>query len=166
MFRIGHGYDTHCFEAGKPLLLGGVIIPYEKGMKAHSDGDVLIHAICDALLGASAQGDIGQHFPDTEKQYKNIDSRILLRATVELLHEQKFHISNVDATILAQAPKLSPYILQMRETLAQDLAIRLDAVNVKATTTEQMGFVGRQEGIACYAVTLIHTFPVNYGVHQ
>ena len=153
--RIGHGYDAHCFVAGKKLLLGGVEVAYEQGLKAHSDGDVVIHALCDALIGAAGLGDIGKHFPDTDDTYKNIDSRILLRKVVETLTQYKFTVSNTDITIVAQAPKLAPYIQQMRETLAEDLHIDAQHCNVKATTTEGMGFTGRGEGIAAYAVVLL-----------
>ena len=157
MYRIGHGYDTHCFEAGKPLILGGVHVPHSQGMKAHSDGDVIIHAVCDALLGACAMGDLGQHFPDTDSQYANIDSRILLRHIFALISKKKYKIGNLDITVLAEAPKLAPYILQMREILALDLRAHLEDINIKATTTEKMGFVGRREGIACYAVVMLMT---------
>ncbi|MBA2653842.1 MAG: 2-C-methyl-D-erythritol 2,4-cyclodiphosphate synthase [Gammaproteobacteria bacterium] len=155
MFRIGHGYDAHCFEEGRPLVLGGVRIPSSKGMKAHSDGDVILHAICDALLGAAALGDIGQHFPDTQKEYANIDSRILLRQVAALVTDNNYHINNVDVTVLAQTPKLAPYIAEMRRNIANELLLTFNDVNVKATTTEKMGFIGREEGIACYAVTLL-----------
>ncbi len=155
MYRIGHGYDTHSFERDTPLVLGGVVIPYEKGLKAHSDGDVIIHALCDALLGAAALGDIGQHFPDTDAQYRNCDSRLFLREVANKIQAKQFHINNVDITVLAQAPKLLTFIPLMKDNVAADLAIAVDQVNIKATTTEKMGFVGRQEGIACYATALI-----------
>lgn len=155
--RIGHGYDTHAFEIGKPLILCGVEIPYDKGMKAHSDGDVVIHAVCDALLGAAGLGDIGQHFPDTDNQYQNIDSRLLLRHVHKLLIDRRYTIGNIDITILAQEPRLSSYIVEMRNTLAQDVHVSLHDINIKATTTEEMGFVGRREGITCYAVALIYS---------
>lgn len=154
MFRIGHGYDTHAFEAGKKLVLGGIAIPYHAGMKGHSDGDVIIHAICDALLGAAALGDIGQHFPDTDQQYKNIDSRILLRYVVNLI-QASYLINNIDVTVLAQAPKLAPHIDEMRLCLSREIQISQDDISIKATTTEKMGFIGRNEGIACYAITLL-----------
>lgn len=153
--RIGHGYDAHTFIAGKPLVLGGVTIPHDKGLLAHSDGDAVIHALCDALLGAAALGDIGTFFPDTDPNYKNIDSRILLRKVVALIRSKGFAIGNADITILAQAPKLMPYIPEMRTLLAMDMGVSPTDVNVKATTTEGMGFVGRKEGIAVYAVVLM-----------
>ncbi len=153
--RIGHGFDAHRFAADRPLILGGVTIPHEQGLEAHSDGDVLIHALCDALLGAAALGDIGAHFPDSSDIYAGIDSRILLRSVIDKLGEHGWQIGNVDMTVIAQAPKLAPYILKMRETLAQDMKVDLSAVSVKATTTEKMGYVGRKEGIAAHAVALI-----------
>lgn len=155
MYRIGHGYDTHSFELNRPLILGGVNIPFDKGMKAHSDGDVIIHALCDALLGAACLGDIGQHFPDTDQTFSNCDSRFFLREVVSKLKEKKYQINNVDVTVLAQAPKLACFIPGMKQNLADDLLVTLDQVNIKATTTEKMGFIGRQEGIACYATALI-----------
>jgi len=154
--RIGHGYDAHAFAKGRPLILGGVNIPHDRGLVAHSDGDAVIHALCDALLGAAALGDIGKYFPDTDKKFKNIDSRILLRKVAELLSQEGQKISNVDITILAQAPKLATYIDSMRENLAEDLKTALNNVSIKATTTERMGFVGREEGIAVYAVVLLN----------
>jgi 2-C-methyl-D-erythritol 2,4-cyclodiphosphate synthase len=153
--RIGHGYDVHAFREGDHLVLGGVRIPFDKAFLAHSDGDVAIHALCDALLGAAALGDIGQHFPDTSGEFKNIDSRILLRRVVALLKERGHFVGNVDITIVAQAPKLAPHIPAMRGNLAADLDVDLDRVNVKATTTERLGFAGRGEGIAAYAVALL-----------
>ena len=153
--RIGHGYDAHVFTEDRFLILGGVTIPYEKGLMAHSDGDAVVHALCDALLGAAALGDIGRYFPDTDNEFRNIDSRILLRKVAAMLHEQAYHICNVDITILAQAPKMSPHITIMRENLASDLELDLSALNIKASTTEGMGFIGRKEGIAVYAVVLI-----------
>jgi 2-C-methyl-D-erythritol 2,4-cyclodiphosphate synthase len=153
--RVGQGYDAHRFQAGRRLVLGGVDIPYEMGMEAHSDGDVVIHALCDALLGAAAMGDIGKHFPDTDQSIKNIDSRLILRHIVSLLTQRGYRIGNVDATIIAQAPKMAPYIPAMCENLASDLQIAIDAVNVKATTTERMGFTGRGEGIAALAVATL-----------
>jgi 2-C-methyl-D-erythritol 2,4-cyclodiphosphate synthase len=156
-FRIGHGYDVHAFELGRPLKLGGVSVPHKAGLAAHSDGDVVIHALCDALLGAAALGDIGRHFPDTSAEYHNIDSRLLLQKVVQLLQKQGLQISNVDLTIVAQEPKLSAYIQQMRETLAADLHSRISDVNVKATTTEQLGFIGRCEGVSCHAVALLYS---------
>ena len=153
--RIGHGYDVHAFTTGRPLILGGVTIPYEKGLAAHSDGDAVIHALCDALLGAAALGDIGRHFPDTDAQFRNIDSRILLRRIAELLRQQSWRISNADITIVAQAPKMSPHISAMRANLAADLGVEVGMLNIKATTSEGMGFIGRLEGIAVHAVALI-----------
>ena len=153
--RIGHGYDAHAYVAGKPLILGGVTIPHDKGLAAHSDGDAVIHALCDALLGAAALGDIGKYFPDTDKTFKNINSRILLCKAAELLANDGHKINNVDITVLAQAPKLAPYIDAMRKNLAEDLKIEINNVSIKTTTTERMGFVGREEGIAVYAVTLL-----------
>lgn len=155
MMRIGHGYDVHAFMAGDHLVLGGVNIPHTHAFKAHSDGDVLLHAICDALLGALALGDIGQHFPDTAAEYANIDSRILLRHVVELVRSQGYGVINLDSTIIAQSPKMAPHILTMREHLATDLGCELSQVNVKATTTEKLGFTGRKEGIAAHAVVLL-----------
>ena len=153
--RIGHGYDAHRFITGRPLILGGINVPYIHGLEAHSDGDVLIHALCDALLGAAALGDIGKHFPDNSAEFKNIDSRVLLRRVVAVLVQKNFSIVNVDVTVVAQKPKLAPYIEQMRACLADDLGIAVDRVNIKATTTEGMGFTGRLEGIGCHAVALI-----------
>lgn len=153
--RIGHGYDAHQFEENKPLLLCGVKIDSPLGLKAHSDGDVAIHALCDALLGAAALGDIGRHFPDSSDQYRNIDSRELLRNVITQLENKNYRVGNVDVTIIAQVPKLAPYIKVMRELIAADLKVKLDCVNIKATTTEHMGFVGRKEGIASHAVVLL-----------
>jgi len=154
--RIGHGYDAHTFTDGRPLILGGVIIPFDKGLKAHSDGDAVIHALCDALLGAAALGDIGTYFPDTDDSYRNIDSRVLLRKVIDILEEKGFSICNSDITILAQAPKLLPHVAAMKENLAEDMKILADRINIKATTTEGMGFIGRKEGIAVYAVALVN----------
>ncbi len=154
--RIGHGYDAHRLSPGRMLVLGGVSIPHERGLAAHSDGDVLIHALCDALLGAAGLGDIGRHFPDSDAQYAGIDSRVLLRRALELIGASGMRVGNVDITMVAQAPRLSPYIDQMRAHLAADLGITENRVNIKATTTEGMGFTGRVEGIACYAVALLH----------
>ncbi len=153
--RIGQGFDAHRFQEGRRLVLGGVDIPYERGMEAHSDGDVVIHAVCDALLGAAALGDIGKHFPDTDPTIKGIDSRVMLRHIVSLLQQRGLRVGNVDATIIAQAPKLAPYIQAMRENLANDMRVEIDSVNVKATTTEKMGFTGRGEGIAALAVASV-----------
>lgn len=155
MIRIGHGYDVHCLVDARPLILGGVQIDWHMGLLGHSDADVLLHAICDALLGAAALGDIGQHFPDTQDSYKGISSRVLLREVGQLLLANKCQVNNIDATIVAQAPKLAPYLTQMREHIASDLALSVGQVNIKATTTEKLGFCGRQEGIAAHAVALI-----------
>lgn len=157
MFRIGHGYDAHTFTNNKPLVLGGVTIPYDRGLKAHSDGDAVIHALCDSLLGAAGLGDIGTYFPDTDKKFENIDSRILLREVNGILSKREFSVCNVDITILAQAPKLLPHINGMRQNLSEDLSLQEENINIKATTTEGMGFVGREEGIAVYSVSLINT---------
>jgi len=153
--RIGQGFDTHALVEGRELVIGGVRIPYEKGLAGHSDADVLIHAVCDALLGAAGLGDIGAHFPDTDARYKGIDSRKLLREVAQLLRQRKLRVANVDATIIAQAPKMAPHIAAMRANLASDLGLAPDAVNVKAKTTEKLGFVGRGEGIAAEAVALL-----------
>ena len=153
--RIGHGYDVHAFTAGDYIVLGGVSIAHSHAFAAHSDGDVLIHALCDALLGAAALGDIGHHFPDTAAEFENIDSRILLRHVVELLSKQGYLLGNADMTIIAQAPKLAPHIDSMRDNLAADLKADISQVNVKATTTEKLGFAGRKEGIAAHAVVLL-----------
>jgi 2-C-methyl-D-erythritol 2,4-cyclodiphosphate synthase len=153
--RIGHGYDVHRFGEGNHLMLGGVHIAFDKGFVAHSDGDVAIHALCDALLGAAALGDIGQHFPDTSDEFENIDSRILLRQVTELLNKENFSVGNVDLTIIAQAPKMAPHISAMRENLAADLNVATNQVNVKATTTEGLGFTGQGEGVAVHAVVLL-----------
>ncbi|MDH5370584.1 MAG: 2-C-methyl-D-erythritol 2,4-cyclodiphosphate synthase [Gammaproteobacteria bacterium] len=153
--RIGQGYDAHKFKEGGRLVLGGVEITYEKGMEAHSDGDVVIHALCDALLGAVALGDIGKHFPDTDDSYKGIDSRILLREVMDKVRQAGMKLGNADITIIAQAPKLAPHIQLMREILSADMSTAIHNVNVKATTTEKMGFTGREEGIAVTAVVLL-----------
>lgn len=153
--RIGHGFDVHKFGPGDHVVLGGVTIPYEQGLLAHSDGDVLIHALCDALLGAAGLGDIGKHFPDTDPEFKGADSRNLLRHVIGLLKEQNWAVGNIDSTIVAQAPKMAPHIESMRAKLAADLDVDITAVNVKATTTEKLGFTGRKEGIAAHAVVLL-----------
>ena len=155
MLRIGQGYDAHRFAEGGQLVLGGVAVEHEQSLAAHSDGDVALHALCDALLGAAAMGDIGKHFPDTDQSFKGIDSRILLRNVCAKLAAQGYAVNNVDVTIVAQRPRLSPYIDRMRATIATDLNIEIDAVNVKATTTEGLGFEGRGEGISTYAVALL-----------
>jgi 2-C-methyl-D-erythritol 2,4-cyclodiphosphate synthase len=151
--RIGQGFDVHALAAGRRLVIGGVTIPYHKGLEGHSDADVLLHAICDALLGAAALGDIGRHFPDTDAAYAGADSRALLREVRKKL--SSFRIVNVDATIIAQAPRMAPHVARMIENIAADLGIAPGAVNIKATTTEQLGFIGRVEGIAAQAVALI-----------
>jgi 2-C-methyl-D-erythritol 2,4-cyclodiphosphate synthase len=153
--RIGHGYDAHRFGLGEEVVLGGVHILHNRGLEAHSDGDVLIHAICDALLGAAGQGDIGRHFPDTDPANANIDSRILLRQVVSLVGKAGWCLANLDATLVAQVPRMAPHIDAMRENLAADLGAAPEQVNVKATTTEKLGFTGREEGIAAHAVVLL-----------
>ena len=154
-FRIGYGYDVHRLAEGETLWLGGVLVPHSKGTVAHSDGDVLIHALCDAMLGAAKLGDIGRHFPDTSFEYKNIDSKILLVKTNELIAAKNYRIGNLDVTVAAQKPKLKPFIPEMEETIARLLKIDLDVVSIKATTTEELGFVGREEGISVHAVVLL-----------
>ena len=153
--RIGHGYDVHRFCEGAFITLGGVRIPHKFGLLAHSDGDVLLHALSDALLGAAALGDIGRHFPDTDPAFKGADSRVLLRHVLGLIQAKGYGVGNVDATIVAQAPKMAPHIETMRACIAEDLQVELDQVNVKATTTEKLGFTGREEGIAVHAVALL-----------
>lgn len=157
--RVGQGYDVHAFEDQEPyknhIVIGGVCIDYERGLKAHSDGDVLLHALCDALLGAAGLGDIGKHFPDTDAQYKGIDSRELLRLVRRKLADLNYQLVNADMTIVAQAPKMAPHISTMRDYISADCECDLDVINVKATTTEKLGFAGRKEGIAAYAVVLI-----------
>jgi 2-C-methyl-D-erythritol 2,4-cyclodiphosphate synthase len=154
-YRIGNGYDVHALAEGESLWLGGIKIEHEKGTIAHSDGDVLIHAICDAILGTLALGDIGEHFPDTSLEFKNIDSKILLKKCAELISRKGYKIANIDSTICAQRPKLKDHIVGMRRCLAEVLEIDIDQISVKATTTEKLGFVGREEGISSYAVVLI-----------
>ncbi len=153
--RIGHGYDVHRFGEGNSIILGGVLITHHQGLLAHSDGDVLVHAICDALLGAIAAGDIGGHFPDTDASNANIDSRVLLRRVMAHVAEQGYALGNLDATLVAQAPRMAPHIAAMRANLASDLSAQSSQVSVKATTTEKLGFAGRQEGIAAHAVVLL-----------
>lgn len=153
--RIGHGYDVHRFAENRALIIGGVNIPYEKGLLGHSDADVLLHAVCDALLGAAALGDIGRHFPDSDASFKNIDSRILLRKTAQLLKEKNYKIVNIDATVIAQKPKMKDYIGAMVKNIAADCGINEDCVNVKATTEEGLGFTGELLGISAHAVCLI-----------
>ena len=155
MIRIGHGFDVHAFGEARPLIIGGVEVPYHTGFIAHSDGDVALHALTDALLGAMALGDIGKLFPDTDMQYKNADSRGLLREAYRRVQEKGYGVGNVDITIIAQAPKMRPYIDKMRTVIAQDLNCSIEQVNVKATTTEKLGFTGRGEGIATEAVALL-----------
>ncbi len=153
--RIGHGYDVHRLVAGRKLILGGVTVPYEKGLLGHSDADVLIHAICDALLGAAGMRDIGYHFPDSDEKYRGIDSKILLKNVSDMLYENGYSVGNVDATVIAQAPKLSPYIDEMIRNIAECLCVCADRVNVKATTEERLGFTGSGDGISAHAVCII-----------
>jgi 2-C-methyl-D-erythritol 2,4-cyclodiphosphate synthase len=153
--RIGQGFDAHAFADGRRLVLGGVTIPHARGLAGHSDADVLLHAVCDALLGAAALGDIGRHFPDSDAQYKDADSRALLRAVAAKLAARGLRAANVDATVVAQAPRLAPHVAQMVANIAGDLGLARDRVNVKATTTERLGFAGREEGIAALAVALV-----------
>ena len=153
--RIGHGYDVHRFGVGDAIVVGGVTIPYSHALEAHSDGDVLIHAICDALLGAIAAGDIGKHFPDTDPANAGIDSRVLLRRVLALVEQGGWRLANLDCTLIAQAPRMSPHIPAMRDNLAADLKAAPDCISVKATTTEQLGFTGRGEGIAAHAMVLL-----------
>lgn len=155
MFRIGQGFDVHAFEEGQFVTLGGIRIPHEYGLKAHSDGDVLLHALADALLGALSLGDIGHLFPDTESRWEGADSRALLHEVMRQVHARGFRVVNVDATIIAQAPKIAPHITGMRSNIAQDLQVAPDVISVKATTTEHLGFTGRGEGIACQAICLL-----------
>ena len=153
--RIGQGFDVHALVAGRKLIIGGVDIPFERGLAGHSDADVLLHAICDALIGAAGLGDIGKHFPDTDPRYKGIDSRELLRAVSRLLSEHDYAVVNVDSTIIVQAPKMAPHIAAMRANIAADLGVAVDNVNVKAKTAEKLGLVGRGEGIVAEAIALI-----------
>ena len=155
MIRIGHGYDVHAFSDNRKCIIGGVEIPYEKGLLGHSDADVLLHAISDSLLGAAALGDIGKHFPDTDPEFKGADSLVLLEKVNELLEQKGYKVVNVDATVIAQVPKLAPYILKMRENIAKALKIDVDFISVKATTEEKLGFTGRKEGISAHSVCLI-----------
>lgn len=155
MIRIGHGYDVHRLENGRRLILGGVQIPYPQGLSGHSDADVLTHAVMDALFGAAGLGDIGMHFPDTDDRFEGVDSLILARETVALVHDAGYSICNIDSTLIAQAPKLSPYLPKMRKALSQALQITTDQINIKATTEEHLGFTGRKEGIAAHAVCLL-----------
>ncbi|MGB6137899.1 MAG: 2-C-methyl-D-erythritol 2,4-cyclodiphosphate synthase [Shewanella sp.] len=153
--RIGHGFDVHKFGGDKPLILGGVVVPHETGLIAHSDGDVVLHAVSDAILGAMALGDIGKHFPDTDANFAGADSRVLLKHCYQLAVEKQFVIGNLDVTVIAQAPKMAPHIEAIRQCLSDDLQTELDNINVKATTTEKLGFTGRKEGIAVEAVVLM-----------
>ena len=153
--RIGHGYDVHRFGPGDFVTLGGVRIAHSRGVIAHSDGDVLLHALCDALLGAAALGDIGQHFPDSDATYRGIDSRTLLRHVYALLKQKNYALGNADLTLVAQAPRVMQYALSMRENIAADLECSVEQINIKATTTEALGFIGREEGLAAYAVVLL-----------
>jgi 2-C-methyl-D-erythritol 2,4-cyclodiphosphate synthase len=155
MIRIGQGYDVHRFTDGDAIILGGVTIPYEKALEAHSDGDVVLHALADALLGAAALGDIGKHFPDTDPNFKGADSRVLLRHVYAIVQDKGYRLVNADITIIAQAPKMAPHITAMCAHIAADLAVDIDCINVKATTTEKLGFEGRKEGIAVQAAVLI-----------
>ena len=155
MIRIGHGYDVHAFSDDRKCIIGGVEIPYEKGLLGHSDADVLLHAISDSLLGAAALGDIGKHFPDTDPEFKGADSLVLLEKVNQLLEQKGYKVVNVDATVIAQAPKLAPYIIEMRENIAKALKIDVDFISVKATTEEKLGFTGRKEGISAHSVCLI-----------
>jgi 2-C-methyl-D-erythritol 2,4-cyclodiphosphate synthase len=157
MMRIGQGFDVHALVEGRRLVIGGIDIPHDKGLLGHSDADVLLHAICDALLGAAALGDIGRHFPDSDPRFKGIDSRELLRQVANLLVDRQYRVVNVDATIIAQAPRMAPHIPRMVANIAADIAVDARQVNVKATTTEELGFTGRREGIAAQAVCLIET---------
>lgn len=159
MIRVGQGYDVHPLVSGRKLVLGGVMIPHTKGLDGHSDADALIHAVCDACLGAAALGDIGKHFPDSDGQYRNIDSRVLLRRVREAVGQAGWRVGNVDATVIAQAPRLAPHIPAMAANIALDLEIAVSAVNIKATTTERLGFIGREEGIAAQAVVLLESKP-------
>lgn len=159
--RIGHGYDVHKFGGEGPIVIAGVNIDYELGLIAHSDGDVAIHALCDALLGAVALGDIGKHFPDTDPDFSGVDSRELLRHVQKLVRAEGYQLANLDMTIVAQAPKMAPHILAMRENIAADLSVEINQVNVKATTTEKLGFAGRKEGIAAHSVVLLTAIKAN-----
>ena len=155
MYRIGNGYDVHRLVKGRKLILGGVNIPHSLGLDGHSDADVLCHALCDSLLGASGAGDLGKHFPDTDDQWKGVSSLILLKKTEKIVAELGYHITNIDTTIVAQQPKLAPHIQAMTRNIAECLKIHFDQVNIKATTTENLGFTGREEGISAYAVVLL-----------
>ena len=155
MLRIGHGYDVHAFADNRKCIIGGVDIPYDRGLMGHSDADVLLHAISDSLLGAAAMGDIGKHFPDNDPEYEGADSLVLLKYVVSLISEKGYAVNNIDATIIAQAPKMAPYIEAMRHNIAEALRVEVDCVNVKATTEEKLGFTGRKEGISAHCVCLL-----------
>ncbi|HIV81308.1 MAG TPA: 2-C-methyl-D-erythritol 2,4-cyclodiphosphate synthase [Candidatus Salinicoccus merdavium] len=155
MIRIGHGFDVHAFAGDRPLIIGGLNIPHDRGLAGHSDADVLLHTVADAILGALALGDIGKFFPDTDEKYKDMDSKILLAKVVQKMHDENYEIGNIDAVIMAQAPKFRPYIDDMRESVASILKTSISNVNIKATTTEKLGFVGRKEGITSEAVVLL-----------
>lgn len=155
MLRIGHGYDVHAFADNRRCIIGGVDIPYEKGLLGHSDADVLLHAISDSLLGAAAMGDIGKHFPDTDPEFEGADSLVLLKYVVKLISEKGYKVNNIDATVIAQAPKMAPHIEQMRKKIADALQVDVDCVNVKATTEERLGFTGRKEGVSAHCVCLL-----------
>ena len=155
MIRIGQGFDIHRLVANKPLIIGGVNIKYDKGLDGHSDADVLIHSICDALLGAANLGDIGKHFPDTDPKYKGVDSKLLLKEVIKLIRVKGYELGNVDATICLQTPKIGPYITEMQKVLASCMGVDVDLVSIKATTTEKLSFVGREEGVSAYATVLI-----------
>ena len=155
MIRVGQGYDVHRFNEGNSIILGGVKIDYEQGLEAHSDGDVVLHALCDALLGAAALGDIGKHFPDTDPEFKGADSRVLLRHLYRIVQDKGYQLVNADMTIIAQAPKMAPHIAAMCSNIAEDLNVAINCINIKATTTEKLGFEGRKEGIAVQAIVLI-----------
>jgi len=157
MIKVGQGFDVHQLVSGRKCIIGGVEIPFDKGLDGHSDADVLLHAISDALLGAAGLGDIGKHFPNTDPSIKNIDSRNILKKVVLLLHEQKYSIINIDATVICELPKLTPYIDRMKNNIASDCHIEINAVNIKATTTETLGFTGRGEGIAAQAICLVES---------
>jgi 2-C-methyl-D-erythritol 2,4-cyclodiphosphate synthase len=161
--RIGNGFDVHAFVAGRPLIIGGVTIPHDRGLEGHSDADVLLHAIGDALLGALALGDLGQHFPETDVRWKGADSRTLLRHVAALVRAQRYAVGNVDATIVAQAPRMAPHVAAMRANIAADLGCDVGYVSVKATTTEHLGFTGREEGIAAFASVLVLAMEANAG---
>ncbi|WP_100486470.1 2-C-methyl-D-erythritol 2,4-cyclodiphosphate synthase [Sporolactobacillus pectinivorans] len=159
--RVGHGFDVHRFAEQRKLIIGGIAIPYDLGLEGHSDADVLLHAICDALLGAAGEGDIGRHFPDTDEAFKDADSKGLLAEVLTIVHAKGYEVGNVDCVVIAQKPKLAPYIPEMQKTIAEIMGIDKDQINVKATTTEKLGFTGRGEGIAAEAVCLLETRPDN-----